>query len=150
MPATMTAQEFQEALMLLEGKGSRVTADMAKYVYYNPQEYNEMKPLFGPTFSEVFDLLDGLQHDDPTTCSAFALHDNVEVLQFCWDMGFAWNETTIFAAVASKSFSCFKFALQHNCSIETMPLNQVVSFIALHGTYEMLSFLLFKEYQMEE
>ena len=118
-----TYSEFSEALTSLEPYGLNVyhylTPPLVDFVKRQPHTYLVYKQLFGKSAEKwlqlVYQVLDavaqGTEIDEQLTALC-AKNDNVVLLEYFYQTGFEWNESTFINSIVFGSAKCLQFALK--------------------------------------
>jgi hypothetical protein len=165
----ISTSEFMQELRALHALGrkaapSKIPVSVVNYVYLCPDAYELIKTAYyehtcpsvlkSSALIQVFYLLDLIctnedfdvgNEQDSKACAAFAGCDNVPVLEFLWKRGFYWDEKTLFAAVRSQSLNCFKFVIGKQCPLTSLTFSQLLQFVHVYGTHDMICCLLEKK-----
>lgn len=137
----ITLHEFVMELYNLCWKGDRahfyITVPVVNFVYLCPDLYKVVRDAYiGQVYLQrVFAVLDlvvidhnfeDVDNKESLACASFALFNNFNVLEYLWEHGFNWDEKTLLAAAHSKSTGCLNFALEKECPLTSISLEQLL------------------------
>lgn len=137
----LTLHEFVLELYNLCWKGDRahfyITVPVVNFVYLCPEMYRLVRNAYIGQLhlQRVFAVLDlvvtelnfeDVDKKESLACAYFALFNNLDVLQYLWEHGFNWDEKTVLAAAQAKSTRCLNFAIEKECPLTTITLEQLL------------------------
>lgn len=84
-----------------------------------------------------------------SVCERLAKSGGNAHLAYAHASGFGWNESTLYAALKSKSLACFSFAHEHGCKLEAIDCS-IVADVTLMRDYRFLGYLLDNDFPIDD